>query len=430
MKFKAFDIVVETEPLKKGNTISSMAGKIYMNPGQDILSHYIDNFSYKNYSFNNGAYAYFFKDCVITDRIIDEEEMNNALYYMFINYNCLRDLANSNINLLKLRESIQLEKNNIESNIRNYKSSLIREFANIQTINLRFNYMISKEDLLLRYNLDDNGCVYFEFKNVIAEDTECIGEDIDLGNLKFRVSIFHTKAIIVEGTYKRSTQYSNSAHHPHDLGGEICLGTQSSDFIQAVQSLDLQVVEAILSKFAHSYNSLDSAGTYWKKWANKKMEDDEDMVWSEYHERDIPRANAIFVESREDYFEADSIVYDNNGHAIYEGDAIMLENGFGWINGDDDEDYVTIKDNYYHVNDSNIVIDIDDEYQLKSNCEYSESLNKYIVISDAIYHNEDWYTEDTLPNEETNQTSDTILNINQIQEEQQVVITETQGMPW
>ena len=106
---------------------------------------------------------------------------------------------------------------------------------------IRFNQLVESENryldslhLLSKFNsnvkklkklpFDTDGRVLFKFQNVVAEDTDAVGEDIELGDLTFATTLGGV-VTIVEGSYSHSTQYNSNAYHPHHLSESICLGS-------------------------------------------------------------------------------------------------------------------------------------------------------------------------------------------------------------
>lgn len=288
---------------------------------------------------------------------------------------------------------------------------------------------------------------YFEFNDVVAEDTDVEGDDINIGDVKFQVNLnsAEVKMVMIEGSQPRYTRYNAAALHPHDLGSNICLGSQSSDMIEAVRNLDLDVIQAMLHKFAHSYTSGDSAGEYWRAWTEEGMRG---MVYSEYHDRDIPEDEAIELSDGTWIFREDAVTLAD-GSVICEEDAIWCEHNSTWerdgdtiwcerigsevLTGDtvemsneeympiDHPDVVEYEDQYFYEED--MVIDIEGNSVPKTMTYYSEALGENILIEQAIEFDGDFYTADTLPSvyEET-YVDTTVL----ADEEQPVVAADTE----
>ena len=288
---------------------------------------------------------------------------------------------------------------------------------------------------------------YFEFNDVVAEDTYVDGDDIDLGNLKFKVDLNSAEVTMVmtEGSEPRYTRYHSEALHPHDLGSNICLGSQSSDMIEAVKNLELDVVQAMLHKFAHSYTSSDSAGEYWRAWTEAGMTE---MVYSEYHDRDIPMDEATQLSNGEWVLSDDAVTLPD-GSIIAEEDAIWCEHNSTWERDGDTiwcermqsevltedtvemnsgeymlvnhPDIVVYEDEYFHRED--MVIDIEGNSVPKTMTYYSEALGENILIEQAIEFDGDFYTADTLPSVDEETVVDTTVLAD---EEQPVVAADTE----
>jgi hypothetical protein len=264
-----------------------------------------------------------------------------------------------------------------------------------------------------------NGVKYFIFEDVLAEDTCCDGDDIDLGMLKFKVDFNTNNVRIEEGSEPRSTPWG-STFHPHDLNDTVCLGSQSADMTEAITNIDVDVIQALLYKFAHSYTSSDSAGENWKKWTTSYEEE----VYSEYHGENIPVSEAAQLD---------------NGDWIRQEDSVILRDGRryprGWTNWSEyydgyiDEDtsvwsnhldsYIEEEDDYtiqllngdWSVSDHDEVFEYDGNYYLEDETiedingnivpkrlvVYSQVLQQHILSTEAIMRDGEYYTQDTLP---------------------------------
>lgn len=269
-----------------------------------------------------------------------------------------------------------------------------------------------------------NGKLIIVFKDVIAEDTEARGEDIELGTLEFTVDVFNSTVLLTDGTYAQDNYYNSSAFHPHQLSGSICLGTQESDMYEAIGNNEFGIVEAILYKFAHSYTSTDSAGKHWIKW--KKDHVEVPMVYVEHMGEEYPESetvhsdtygeyiladNAIYLAYMSDYFLQEDVVHSSyEERDLYEEHAqycelisdyahfdnvVELQNYRGWLPINHDE--VAAVDNYYYHIDDVVTPLGSEDYAPKNNCVYSTTLGEYIHVSEAIFQDHDYYTADTLP---------------------------------
>lgn len=285
--------------------------------------------------------------------------------------------------------------------------------------NLRNNVYSAEQSMLFLKNIHFSGkefnpIVEYEFHDVIAEDVRCVGEDINLGSLKYEVNILSSEVRLVEGSELRNGYENREVYHPHQThsDGNICLGSQTADFSQAISEGKLDIVEAILSKFSHSYVSDDPAGKYYVEWTDDPIErvyvetrdsyypitdcrevdgewyhDDDlrymnisdsyahedDVVWSDYHD------SYILIEES---FEYDDEWYLNE-IAIYTEEGIDIPSFM-------EEEYVEIDDSYYLT--KNTVEDYKGERILKATSHYNSEHNIYMSADDPdIVHYKDEY---------------------------------------
>ena len=334
-------------------------------------------------------------------------------------YEMLVKISSAHLNLIKHNERERSAKNNY-----------------LEVIDQREEYTNKHKNEKLKFKKYlalglTSSVYYFEFNDVVAEDTDVEGDDIDVGNVKFKVNLNSAEVTMVmtEGSQPRYTRYHAEALHPHDLGSNICLGSQSSDMIEAVKNLDLDVVQAMLHKFAHSYTSSDSAGEYWRAWTEAGMTE---MVYSEYHDRDIPMDEATQLSNGE-WILSDDAVRLPDGSIIAEEEAIWCEHNSTWerdgdtiwcerigsevLVGDtvemfneeympiDHPDVVEYEDQYFYEED--MVIDIEGNSVPKTMTYYSEALGENILIEQAIEFDGDYYTADTLPSVDEETVVDT-----------------------
>lgn len=258
----------------------------------------------------------------------------------------------------------------------------------------------------------------FEFDNVVAEDTCCDGEDIQLGTLKFQVNFQDMNVRLIEGSYPRYTSWGNT-FHPHDLGTDICLGSQSADMQEAIRNLEVDVIQAMLYKFAHSYTSSDSAGANWKKWTPEG-----ETIYSEYHDEDILMSEAVQLESGDWIREEDSVVLRDGtryprryaawsefyGQHIDDDISVWSKHLGSYLDGDD-EYTIELSNGDWSVSDHDEVVEYDGSYYLESETVedingdivperltvYSNPLGVRILASQVTMYNGEYYTEDTLP---------------------------------
>lgn len=283
----------------------------------------------------------------------------------------------------------------------------------------------NRDKVLKRYGIE-NGIKRFTFENVIAEDTCVDGEDIDLGTLTFEVNFLEHKWALIEGSNPRKTGWDENSFHPHQLSeNSICLGSQDSDMVMAINGVEVEIVQAILHKFAHSYTSTDSAGRNWVKWT-----DNPGTVWSEYHDEDIELSEAIQTENEDWIFREESVTLDDgrvfhedsityceyHDESVYHEEAVycpcvnsfvhqtkVVELADGHYAPLDLEGLLNFEDNFYTP--SQTVEDIHGEIVPLNLCVYSHALGKYILIVEAIHHTDgNYYTSDTLPQPEVVET--------------------------
>ena len=352
------------------------------------------------------------------------EKLEEAIFNNFnfpSSHNAVNSTAGLYIQLKNLQADIVAKRDTREVRVRQLIESETKYSDSLHLLN-KFNSNLKK---LKKLPFDDWGRIIFKFQNVIAEDTEAVGEDIELGDLTFAVTLGGI-VTITEGSNPQYTQYNSNAYHPHHLSESICLGSQSADFISAVVNLQFDIVGAILYKFAHSYTSSDSAGEYWKKWAGLEMDyDDDDMVYiptrdANYNEVDCRYSNhreewlheddARFSEYLDDYLYNEEAVYSNY-HSSWMHYDDVVEVGNDWRlmdecvklqNGDWElEENTEIYNDEYYLK-SDFVSDINGDSIPESLAVFSNNRDAYILREDAVEYNGDWYPEGEVPTEETN----------------------------
>ena len=307
---------------------------------------------------------------------------------------------------------------------------------------IRFNQLVESENryldslhLLSKFNsnvkklkklpFDTNDRLLFKFQNVVAEDTDAVGEDIELGDLTFAATL-EGSVTIVEGSHSHYTQYNSNAYHPHHLSESICLGSQSADFTLAIVNFQFDIAGAILYKFAHSYTSSDSAGMYWKKWAGLEMdEDDDDMVYVPTRDNDYDNNDCRYSNSREEWLHEDDARFSEYlDDYLYDEDAVYSKHHESWMHYDDVvevgddwrlmDDCVKLQNGDWELEENTEIYN--DEYYLKSDfasdingdsipeslAVFSNNRDGYILREYAVEYNGDWYPEDEVPTEETN----------------------------
>lgn len=272
-----------------------------------------------------------------------------------------------------------------------------------------------------------NGKLEIKFENVVAEDTDAVGDDINLGHLTFEVDFVENKVYLIDGGQKRLTGYNENSFHPHMMSDNgICLGSQSADFVTAVKGFELEVVRAILHKFAHSYTSSDSAGKYWKRWVDEAANcdevyvssrdgyyDEDETYYSEYEGEHIHQDDAVYIQELDEHVHENSAVYseyydryileDDSVYSEIDESRILTEESVT-VYGDrgvahrDSDEIMSYDGEYYHLED--IVETIDGDDVPIRFCVFSEALDAYIHENEAVSFEGDWYTEETLPETE------------------------------
>jgi len=264
------------------------------------------------------------------------------------------------------------------------------------------NVLKSKINSIIKNYKIEEDSILFTFKNVVAEDTESEGCDINLGDLVFQVPIKSGEDVkLIDGTYPHNTEYVSGGFHPHQLydDGRCCFGTQYVDLNEAIEKLEFGIVEAILYKFAHSYTSTDSAGKYYKRWAGEPMDEDEDeygedddnTVWSDYENDYIDADEAVYLNG--DYYSPESVTFSEyHDEYIVREDSIYCEHiddnceedccvelNDGTYMPSEHEDVYVHEDIYYHISElvedpdnnyipKNLAVEVDGVYYLKNEC--------------------------------------------------------------
>ena len=352
------------------------------------------------------------------------KELEQAVFSAF-SFNNNHPAVNSTAGLYRQLKNLQADivakRDTREARVRQLIESETKYSDSLHLLN-KFNSNLKK---LKKLPFDADGRVLFKFQNVVAEDTDAEGEDIELGDLTFAVTLGGI-VTITEGSNPQCTQYNSNAYHPHHLSESICLGSQSADFISAVVNLQFDIVGAILYKFAHSYTSSDSAGGYWKKWAGLEMDyDDDDMVYVPTRDADYNEVDCRYSNHRGEWLHDDNAVYSEYlGDYLYNEEAVHSNYHSSWMHYDDvvevgndwvlidecvnlengewefEENTVIYNDNYYLKSD--FVSDINGDSIPESLAVFSNNRDAYILREDAVEYNGDWYPEGEVPTEETN----------------------------
>lgn len=303
----------------------------------------------------------------------------------------------------------------------------IKAYEDLENSRSQYEMFKSKLNVLKKVPFNSNGNIEFTFENVVAEDTDAEGEDIELGTLVFEVTLGGSVDII-QGDFPHPTEYNDNAYHPHHLSGNVCMGTAGPDLIQAISDFDIDTARAIVYGFAHRYTSSDSAGKYWRRWAGLDMDDhegqyyvpsrdewydEEDCAWSDNREEWLHQDDCVYIDSRNDYYLTGDLVYleykaeyyhpedtvwserdqetyheddvvDTREGYIFSEDAVELHNG-EWLHL---EEAVEYEGQYYDRLDC-VVIDgeqIPEQYTV-----WSDSLQQHLLKTDATQQeNGDW----------------------------------------
>lgn len=290
---------------------------------------------------------------------------------------------------------------------------------------------LRKKMRMLNRNGIKNGILEVLFENVIAEDTDVRGEDINLGDLTFAVDFLQNEVKLTDGSFPNWTEYNSRAFHPHHMSnGGICLGSQSSDMSQAIANFEIPIVKAMLHKFAHSYTSSDSAGAYYNRWVDGWEE--REMVYSDYHDQDIYRDEAIYLDHLNDWFLEDVIVTLADGREHPSGWSRMCLDGnyrdeeevlysrylSGWIASEDSVSMMNgehmpaehdaifeFEDAHYYINDSTVDVITDIRIPI-GRAIWSDHLQGYILDSTAIFRDGGYYTQEVWEKVEAQRLAD------------------------
>lgn len=384
---------------------------------------YTDPVTYNNYEI---WYSYDYKTFWTENIDIEKlsiETLEQAVFNTFglnNNHYVLSGTAGLYRRLQNLKRDVKAKKEHKEIRFDQLVESENKYLDSLHLLS-KFNSNIKK---LKKLPFDTNDRLLFKFQNVVAEDTDAEGEDIELGDLTF-ASTLDGGVTIVDGSYSHPTQYNSNAYHPHHLNDSICLGSQSADFTSAIINFQFDVAGAILYKFAHSYTSSDSAGIYWKKWAGLDMDEDDDTVYVPTRDMDYYEAECVYSFNREEWLHQDDANYSEYlSDYLYNEEAVYSNYHRSWMSYDDvvevgddwrlmddcvrlqnddwelEENTETYNDEYYLKSD--FVSDINGENIPESLAVFSDNRDAYILREDAVEYNGDWYPEGEVPTEETN----------------------------
>lgn len=387
--------------------------------------YYTDPVTYREYRiWHSYNHKVFWTENIDIEKV-SIKELEQAVFSAF-NFNNNHPAVNGTAGLYRrlqsLKRDIESKRENRESRFNQLVESENRYLDSLHLLS-KFNSNVKK---LKKLPFDTDGRVLFKFQNVVAEDTDAEGEDIELGDLTFATTL-EGVVTIVEGSYSHSTQYNSNAYHPHHLDSSICLGSQSSDFTSAIVNFQFDIAGAILYKFAHSYTSSDSAGEYWKKWAGIDMDEDEDnnMVYVPTRDDEHDETDCVYSNNRGEWLHDDDAVYSEYlGDYLYSEEAVYSNYHSSWMYYDDVvevgddwrlvDDCVTLQNgdweleenteiyngNYYLKSD--FVSDINGDSIPESLAVFSNNRDGYILREHAVEYNGDWYPGGEIPTEETN----------------------------
>ena len=122
--------------------------------------------------------------------------------------------------------------------------------------------------------------------------------------------------------------------------------------------------------------------------------EEEETVWSDYHNRDIPESDAVYSSHLETWiYECDSVMMRNGSYMPKDHDDIVYINNTYYFK--DDCIYSEYHGEYYLEEDVTYVEDAEDYYE-NDLCVYSDHLGKSILKEDAVYseYYSDWLLEE------------------------------------
>lgn len=283
------------------------------------------------------------------------------------------------------KEQLEREYESSIIDLKNLHSRLIEAKALVDGLSNKY-----KEYSELGKRLVDGKMIY-KFTDVWAEDVQGEGDDIYLGDLEVAVDFETSKVYIREGTEVRDA-YSSDSRHPHEMSDtSICTGTMETDIHKAISDLNLKVLDILIEKLVHTYNSYDSAGGSWRAWTDEGMVE---YVYVKHLDRDVPEEDTRWSEFYSEYLHVDYCQYsDYHNDYILDSDLRLTECG-EYVHFED-EDLIEINDNYYLIS-SNLVTycNIEEEYVLIEDCEQTEDdgelhLREHLVEVDGL-----WYLRD------------------------------------
>lgn len=282
------------------------------------------------------------------------------------------------------------------------------------------------KDIVKNYEITSSGEVIIEFEDVVAEDTDAELDDIELGTLKFAVKLGNSdfKPKLIYGSNPKSTNFAVTAYHPHQLDsdGTCCFGGHTAELVEGLAMLQMDVVQAVLYNFAHSFTSSDEAGESAKVWLGEDMAGvvelvtggtapESEAVWSDREEGYILDDEAVWSEFHQDSLIRERAVFSNTDDSwIHEDDVIEMPDG-DYVHENSNNYRMLVSGEYAYTDD--VVVDVDGDNRLNSECEYSSSMGEYIYKDNAIEVDGDWFTEEYLEENATqNEEGQWILNDN------------------
>lgn len=305
---------------------------------------------------------------------------------------------------------ITLLTSKVERDILNYKQNLelIREqftdaVENLATNEAARDVLVKKIHLYKNRYKFSQGLFHFVYDDVIAEDSQADGDDIDLGSLTYEVDVMRKTVKFKSGSNPKTTQYKTGAFHPHHMSDDsLCLGSLEPDVRECITNMDLDVLDILLSKFSKSYTSSDSAGKYWKEWIREGSTNDEEQdeythfceMRQEYYHED----NLNWSEEYEEWFHVDDSQWseweqdylitlpenDRLARELHDGQYCRPENAIELANGE-----------FAHEEDTD-VINFRSGLYLKSDTIYSELLDVSIPAELALSTVDGWITSEEL----------------------------------
>ena len=394
-------------------TAEALRGKVFVKPSNEFIEE-VNREHLRIDAFYSGATTasvyrgFYILDCIedskpTVDERIDLEKSIAKLppfeEYVTDEYKFLIIIGDSDSDLLNKRD-----------NVDNIRMRYINAIDELQRAEEMYNLKLRKtKDIVKNYEINSSGEVIIEFEDVVAEDTDAELDDIELGTLKFAVKLDDPgyQPRLIHGTNPQSTMFTSNSYHPHQLdsNGRCCFGGHTAELVQGLAMFQMDVVQAVLYNFAHSFTSSDEAGGSARVWLGEEMEGivelvtggtahESEAVWSDREEGYILDGDSEWSEFSQDYLLREGAVYsDVDNSWIHEAEAVEMPDG-EYVHEDSDA-YTRLHSGELAYADD-VVEDIDGDNRLISECEYSNSMREYIHKDVAIEVDGDWYTEEYL----------------------------------